>query len=160
MLYLSRRPGESIFIQPRPDLDPATPVRELFAEAPIVLRVSATTCTRVNLGIAAHSGLSIVREELIPRKFTDFLDPEARLELAVKIRILMTHRQLSRQALAYATRLPIDAVIRAEREGVLERISDLESVAAALNVTTTELLRPPGSSIQEREVMMRLEPVT
>jgi sRNA-binding carbon storage regulator CsrA len=130
MLYLSRRPGESIFIQPRPDLDPATPVRELFAEAPIVLRVSATTCTRVNLGIAAHSGLSIVREELIPRKFTDFLDPEARLELAVK------------------------------REGVLERISDLESVAAALNVTTTELLRPPGSSIQEREVMMRLEPVT
>ena len=64
MLILTRRTGQILAIEPRANLDPATPVGELFRDGPIEIIVCRIDCQQVRLGITAHSGLLVMRQEL------------------------------------------------------------------------------------------------
>jgi sRNA-binding carbon storage regulator CsrA len=64
MLILTRLPGQRLRIEPRPDLDPATPVAELFRGGPIEILVARVEGGRVQLGVEAHPGLLVLRDEL------------------------------------------------------------------------------------------------
>ncbi len=64
MLILTRKPGQSFKIQPAADLPPATPVGVLFTEGPIEIVVQRIYGHQVRIGIKAHDGFLILREEL------------------------------------------------------------------------------------------------
>lgn len=64
MLILTRHPGQLITLQPHPSLRPATPIGRLFAEGPIEILVARVCGQRVSLGIAAHEGFLIYRNEV------------------------------------------------------------------------------------------------
>ena len=64
MLILTRHPGQRITLQPHPSLRPATPIGRLFAEGPIEILVTRVCGQRVSLGIAAHAGFLILRNEM------------------------------------------------------------------------------------------------
>ena len=65
MLVLTRRTGESIFIFPSNELDPDTPVSELFKDGPIQLTLTRVNGNQARLGIIAPNSLTIAREEVI-----------------------------------------------------------------------------------------------
>ena len=65
MLILTRRPGESILIDIPGDLDPNTPVSELFANGPMEVRILSQKASTVRIGIDAPEKLEIVRSELM-----------------------------------------------------------------------------------------------
>jgi sRNA-binding carbon storage regulator CsrA len=64
MLILTRHPGQLNTLQPHPSLRPATPIGRLFAEGPIEILVARICGQRVSLGITAHAGLLIYRNEV------------------------------------------------------------------------------------------------
>ncbi len=64
MLVLTRKPGQSIKIEPDEGLRPTTPVGRLFADGPMEIVVLRVERNQVKIGITAHSGLKILREEL------------------------------------------------------------------------------------------------
>ena len=65
MLVLTRRTGESIYIFPSKELNPDTPVSELFKDGPIQLTVTRVNGNQARLGIIAPDSLTIAREEVI-----------------------------------------------------------------------------------------------
>ena len=64
MLILTRHPGQIITIQPHASLRPATPIARVFAEGPIEILVARVCGQRVSLGIQAHEGFLIYRNEV------------------------------------------------------------------------------------------------
>ena len=64
MLILTRKPGQSIKIQPAEELPWMTPVGALFADGPIEVVVNQIKGRQVRLGIAAHPDLVVLRDEL------------------------------------------------------------------------------------------------
>jgi sRNA-binding carbon storage regulator CsrA len=64
MLILTRRVGESFIILPGAELDPATPVGDLFQHGPIQVGVAQISGVRVKFSVAADERLLILREEL------------------------------------------------------------------------------------------------
>ncbi len=70
MLILTRKPGQSFKIE-LGDIDPRTPIGEVFADGPIEILVTVVKGSRVRLGIQASPGLSILRSEL--QRMTDTL---------------------------------------------------------------------------------------
>jgi len=64
MLILTRKPGQIIKIQPAADLSLTTPVGALFADGPIEIVVQRIQGQQVRIGIQAHEGFLILREEL------------------------------------------------------------------------------------------------
>ena len=66
-MILSRRSGEAVRIQPKEDLDPMTPIGTLFADGAIEVVVTSIDAHHVKLGIRAHRGMLILREELSVR---------------------------------------------------------------------------------------------
>ena len=64
MLILTRKPGQIITITHAADLDPATPVGELFIDGPMEICINRITGQQVRVGITAHPGFIILREEL------------------------------------------------------------------------------------------------
>lgn len=153
MLILDRQVGQSFIIRLQPNLDPATPVGELFSAEPIGVRVTRIKGDRVRLGVSAHGALCIVREELAPQP----LAPDARVALAMKLRVLMYLRKHTVQSLAQAAGLPVERVMFAEGGAGVEDFTDLEKLARALRVKTVELFRPPGRTLEERAVLAELE---
>ena len=67
MLILTRRPGQIIRIQLAENIDPQTPVAQLFANGPIKFIVTQIHGAQVKLGIAADPGFLILRDELALR---------------------------------------------------------------------------------------------
>jgi sRNA-binding carbon storage regulator CsrA len=65
MLVLSRRSGQIIQITPRPTLDPATPIIELFRHGPIEVVAVRIDNGQVRLGFNAHPELLVLRQELV-----------------------------------------------------------------------------------------------
>lgn len=61
MHVLTCRPGQTIKIVPGDNLDPATPVGDLYLESPIELTVSRIEGDRVELAIHTPSRLLILR---------------------------------------------------------------------------------------------------
>lgn len=67
MLVLTRRPDESIHIQPTEGIDPGLTVAELFAAGPLVVEVLGTKGNQVRIGIDAPRALAVIRDELLDR---------------------------------------------------------------------------------------------
>lgn len=64
MLILTRKPGQRIRIVPHPELDPATPIGQIFQDGPIEVTIGGVHQTQVKLGIQADARLLILRDEL------------------------------------------------------------------------------------------------
>ncbi len=67
MLVLTRKPGQAIQIDLMEDLDPQTPVGELFQTGPIEIIIGGIRGDQVKLGIHADSRFRILRDELCPK---------------------------------------------------------------------------------------------
>lgn len=70
MLILKRKAGERIRIELDPQLDPATPIGELFRDRAIEILVTQIDAACVKLGIDADARLLILRDELGPQQKT------------------------------------------------------------------------------------------
>lgn len=64
MLVLKRKAGERIHISPAPELDPSTPVGDVFQGRAIEVMVSRIDGSAVRLGIDADRCFLILRAEL------------------------------------------------------------------------------------------------
>ena len=64
MLILTRKPSQTIKLQPAAGLALISPVGALFSEGPIEIVVQKIHGQQVRLGIQAHEGFLILREEL------------------------------------------------------------------------------------------------
>lgn len=69
MLVLTRRQGQSIRIYPNKELDLDRPIRELFEDGSIEVRVTQIGGNQVKFGIDAPAKLTILREELCEDPF-------------------------------------------------------------------------------------------
>ena len=105
MLILTRKPGQSLSLHPHPTLDPGTPVEQLFAEGPIQVQVLRVQGPQVHLGVAAPTGLCILREELQPAATAWPLSEESRRRLARKLKVLLFLNLHSSHSLAVAAGL-------------------------------------------------------
>jgi len=66
MLVLSRRPDESILIQPADGADGSMTLAELFSKGPILITLLGGTGRRMKVGIEAPEQLAIRRKDLTP----------------------------------------------------------------------------------------------
>ena len=64
MLKLTRRIGESLVIEPSPDLHPDMTVRELFKAGPVVVTIRGQRGKQTRIGVDAPDWLSVIRSEL------------------------------------------------------------------------------------------------
>ena len=81
MLILTRKLGQCIHIAPHESLDPATPVGELFREGPITVMVTHVDGGQVKLGIKAHRGFLILRDDAAPRAHYSLDDAAAKYDV-------------------------------------------------------------------------------
>ena len=153
MLFLTRKPCQSLFIHPHPSLDPGTPVEQVFAEGPIQVQVLGVQGSQVRLGVAAPARLCIVREELRFRVAVNPLPEETRRRLARKLKVLMFLNLHSTQSLAVAAGLAPARVLAAESGAGELVLDDLEKIARVLGVKVVELFFSPGRTAAERMVL-------
>ncbi len=66
MLILTRHRGQSVLLMPYPELDPKTPISELFKHGPIKVSIVDIGQNRMRLGIDAPPGIVVLRQELPP----------------------------------------------------------------------------------------------
>jgi sRNA-binding carbon storage regulator CsrA len=157
MLILTRQPGQSLSIHPRPTLDPGTQVEQVFADGPIRVQVLRVQGPQVRLGVAAPAGLCILREELRPVAVVGTLSEDARRRVARKLKVLMFLNLHSTQSLAAAAGLA-PARVRAAESGVGALVlDDLEKLARVLEVKVAELFLSPGRTAAERVILALLE---
>ena len=156
MLFLTRKPCQSLLIHPHPSLDSGTPVEQVFAEGPIHVQVLGVQGAQVRLGVAAPAGLCILREELSPR-VVDPLPEEARRILARKLKVLMVLNLHSTQSLAVAAGLVLARVQAAESGVGALVLDDLEKIARVLEVKVVDLFLSPGRTAAERVILGLLE---
>jgi sRNA-binding carbon storage regulator CsrA len=157
MLFLTRKPCQSLLIHPYPSLDPGTPVEQVFAEGPIQVQVLGVQGTQVRLGVAAPAGLCIVREELRFRVAVNPLPEGVRRRLARKLKVLMFLNLHSTQSLAVAAGLAPARVLAAENGAGVLMLDDLEKIARVLGVKVVELFFSPGRTVAERVILGLLE---
>ena len=157
MLFLTRKPSQSLFIHPHPSLDPGTPVEQVFTEGPIHVQVLGVQGPQVRLGVAAPAGLCIVREELRFRVAVNPLPEGVRRRLAHKLKVLMFLNLHSTQSLAVAAGLAPARVLAAESGAGVLMLDDLEKIARVLGVKVVELFFSPGRTAAERLVLGLLE---
>lgn len=136
MLILTRQASQSVFIDPRPALDPSALVEELFAKGPIQIKVLEVRGKQVRLGVAAPTELNILREELRARAGANPLPEGAQGFLARNLKMLMFLNRHSTESLALAAGLV---------------------PAQVLGVKVSELFYPPGRTTAERWVLGLLE---
>lgn len=70
MLVLTRRVGESLRIYLGDQVDPKTPVGDLFAQGPIEVMVVRFTGNQVKIGISARPEFAVLRAELDRKRAT------------------------------------------------------------------------------------------
>jgi sRNA-binding carbon storage regulator CsrA len=157
MLILTRKPKQSFSIQPQPTLDPHTTVEQLFEAGPIRIQVLGVQGSQVRLGVAAHAGFSILREELRPRTVAGPLSEGARRVLARKLKLLMFLNRHTTHTLATAAALAPARVLAAESGLGALVLDDLEKMARVLEVKVAELFIPPGRTAMERVVLALME---
>ena len=145
MLLLSRKPGQSITIQPDPNLDFTTPLGTLFTDGPIEVQVNQIGKGGVNLGITAHRQFCILRNELTPYPHTPSLvipvNRTSREILAHNVFALRVQRKLSSEQLAEDAGLALTTVVAVENSLGLIDLNDLDRLAKALQVNVDMLLR-------------------
>lgn len=62
MIFVTRSPSQSVYISLGPDVDPDTPVGEIFKEGPIRVRVVTAQGSQVRLGVDLPTLLEVRRE--------------------------------------------------------------------------------------------------
>lgn len=157
MPLLTRKPGQSLTIYPQPSLDPATPVQRLFSEGPIRIRIAGVSGLLVRVGVDAHPGLCILRDELVPH--AGGLPAGVSQTLATKLKVLMFLHRHSAASLAALAGLPVERVAAAQNGVGVVDLDDLERLAEALKVRVVELFRPIGETPEERIVLALLESI-
>ena len=157
MLILTRYPGEVLSIRPVWQLDPSTPVEQLFTEGAIRIAITGVRGTQVRLGVSAHKSFHILREELWAVPKAGLLPEVAREVLARKLRVVKLIRRLSCERLAHAAGLSITAVMAAESGTGVVYLDDVEKMAQVLKVGVGELFREAGGTAEERVVLALLE---
>lgn len=151
MLILTRKPGESIIIEPDPDSKWVSDPRCWFVDGPIRVRVNGVRSTQVKIGIEAPRMFKILRDELykdLPP--TIALNLSVRDSLASKVRLLRRLRGWSVDELGNSARISLKTVLCIESGNGLVKLSDLEALANAFEVSVVELLLPPGRTARER----------
>lgn len=157
MLILTRRPGEAVSIRPSWQLDPSTPVEQLFNEGAIKIAITGVRGSQVRLGITAHKSFLILREELWAAPQAGLLPGELREVLARKLRVVKLIRRLNSERLAQAASLSLTAVMAAESGTGVVYLDDVEKMAQALKVSVGELFREPDGTVEERIALALLE---
>ncbi len=157
MLILTRKPGQALTIRPEQDLDPTTPVGTLFDDGAIRIEITGVQGIQVRLGVVAHPGFRILREELLTFPTAGPLPETARLALARKLKVVMLMRRMSSVRLAETAGLSLTTVRAAESGAGVLYLDDLEKLARVLGVSVAELFREPGRTPEERMVMAVLE---
>lgn len=156
MLILTRRPGEALSIRPTWQLDPATPVEQLFHEGAIRIAITGVRGSQVRLGVSAHKSFHILRDELWTIPQAGLLPEAVREVLARKLRVVKLIRRLNSERLAQAASLPLTAVMAAESGAGVVYLDDVEKIAQVLKVGVGELFREPGGTVEERIVLALL----
>lgn len=157
MLILTRRPGEALSIRPAWQLDPSTPVEQLFNGGAIQIAITGVRGSQVRLGISAHKSFLILREELWTVPQAGLLPETLREVLARKLRVVKLIRRLSSERLAQAAGLSLTAVMAAESGTGAVYLDDIEKMAQVLKVSVGELFREPGGTVEERVALALLE---
>ena len=158
MLIFTRKPTQSLVVQPHPSLAIGTPVEEVFAEGSIQVQVLAVQESEVRLGVVAPSGFCVVREELRCQVLAINPVPgESRWRLARKLKVLMVLNHYSTQSLAVAAGVAPARVLAAESGVGVVMLDDLEKMARVLRVKVVELFFAPGRTAAERVVLGLLE---
>lgn len=112
---------------------------------------------QVRLGVVAHPGFHILREELLAFPAVGPLPETARLALARKLRVVMLMRHMSSARLAETAGLSLTTVRAAESGAGVLYLDNLEKLARVLGVSVAELFREPGRTPEELAVMALLE---
>jgi len=80
-----------------------------------------------------------------------------RTVLAQKLLTLRFIKKLSCEDLARISGVPVNALKNAERLGAPIGLNEIEALAKGLGISVAELLKPPGTTVEERVVMALLE---
>jgi sRNA-binding carbon storage regulator CsrA len=158
MLILTRRPGESLRIEPEGAVPTEADPFGWFADGPIRVSVTGVHRGQVRIGIQAPPALRILRDELPPRP----ADPApaalpGRQALARKLKILRVLRRWSHESLARLAVLPVETILEIESGAGLVELGELEALARAFGMTLPALLVPPGRTAAERVMLALLE---
>ncbi|MDZ7803503.1 carbon storage regulator [Thiohalophilus sp.] len=148
MLLLFRKPGQSITIQPAPEVDLTAPLGTFFENGPIQVLVNRIIENEVKLGIQAHPDLMILREEISPHypatpppSPSGLREGQIRAIVARNLSHYRHERQWSTQQLAEQANLPLTTITAMEQGIGTITLDDLDRVALALDLGVAELLR-------------------
>ena len=146
MLVLTRKPGETIIIQPALGGDLSTPIGALFTHGPIEVRVNHINKGQVKVGIMAHTNLTILRDELTPKQPAQ-LNPTvnklgintSRERIARHVYHLRKHHQWSVKQLARLSNLSVIRIYSIENCQLEISVTGLDKLAVVFGVDIVEL---------------------
>lgn len=152
MLFLTRKPGQSITISPRRELPDQWALKRCFADGPIYITVKRVLREEVKLGIHAHSDLVILREEIAYQPLADshhFERCRIRQGSGSSIRMILArnvqyHRTRCRLTLAQLSDLSglSQGTLSAIEQGKGEiRVDVLDNLAMAFGISVAQLLK-------------------
>lgn len=145
MLYLTRKTGQSITIQPQEGLDFTTPVGEFFSHGPIEIKINRVLRDTVRVGIKANRQLCIHRDENLGRHDVHVVSipkvMSSREILATNVFSLRTQRQWNVQELAEQSNLAVTTICALEMGLGEIDLEELDNLASALSVSVGFLLK-------------------
>lgn len=145
MLYLTRKTGQSITIQPQEGLDFTTSIGELFSHGPIEIQINRVLRDAVRVGIEANRQLCIHRDENLGRPDVHVISIPKKLSsreiLATNVFSLRTQRQWNMQDLAEKSNLSVTTICALEMGLGEIDLEELDNLASALHVSVGVLLR-------------------
>lgn len=145
MLYLTRKTGQSITIQPQEGMDFTTPVGELFYHGPIEIKINRVLRDTVRVGIEANRQLCIHRDENLGRPDVHVVSipktMSSREILATNVFSLRTKRQWNMQELAHQSNLAVTTICALEMGIGVFDFEELDSLARAFSVSVGFLLK-------------------
>ncbi|MCK7577750.1 MAG: carbon storage regulator [Chromatiales bacterium] len=158
MLILTRRPGESLRIEPDGLVPAEADPFGWFAEGPIRIAVSAVHRDQVRIGIQAPPALKILRDELPGRPAEPVPAPRRRgRRWGGRSRFCGFCGAGRWRASARVAGLPVATVREIEGGRGLVELGEIEMLARAFGVTLPALLVPPGGTEAERVILALLE---
>lgn len=145
MLYLTRKTGQSITIQPQDGLDFTTSIGELFSHGPIEIKINRVLRGSVRVGIKAHRQLCIHRDENLGRPDVHVVSVPKMMSscdiLATNVFSLRTQRQWNMQELAEQSNLTVTTICALETGLGEIDLEELDNLASALSVSVGFLLK-------------------
>jgi sRNA-binding carbon storage regulator CsrA len=145
MLYLTRKTGQSITIQPQEGLDFTTSIGELFSHGPIEIKINRVLRDAVRVGIEANRQLCIHRDENLGRPDVHVISSPKKMSsreiLATNVFSLRTQKQWNMQDLAEKSNLAVTTICALEMGLGEIDLEELDDLASALHVSVGVLLR-------------------